>query len=208
MIATLSDFPALTNADQRQRSSDVDLPRAEAAVRELLLAIGEDPNREGLRDTPRRVARMYREIFAGLRSDPAEHLARTFDEPYDEIVALRDIDFTSMCEHHLLPFVGRVHIAYLPSNRVVGLSKLARTVDTFARRPQVQERLTTQIADAIAVHLDARGVIVVVESEHFCMKIRGVKKSSSTMVTQAARGVFIDDATARHEALMLLRGKA
>jgi len=189
--------------DFSRREPDLDL--AARAVRELLLALGEDPDREGLQDTPRRVARMYRELFAGLRDNPAEHLGRTFDEPYNEIVALRNIDFASLCEHHLLPFIGRAHVAYLPNRRVVGLSKLARTVEAYARRPQIQERLTAQVADALMNHLDARGALVVIESEHFCMKIRGVNKPRSSMVTSAARGVFNTDAAARAEAMALIR---
>lgn len=192
-------------AGKAQRSGQIDVERAENAVRELLLALGEDPNRDGLLDTPRRVARMYRELFAGLRADPAEHLARTFDESYEEIVALRDISFSSICEHHLLPFVGKAHVAYLPGTRIVGLSKLARTVDTFARRPQVQERLTSQIVDALMKHLDPRGAMVIIESEHYCMKVRGVSKPGSVMITQAARGVFQTDATLRSEAMGLFR---
>lgn len=184
-----------------------DARRIERAVRELLLGLGEDPERPGLQDTPKRVARMYAELFGGLSDDPAKHLRRTFAENYDEIVVLRDIDFASICEHHLLPFVGKAHVAYLPSDCVVGLSKLARTVDAFARRPQVQERLTTQVADALMEHLGARGAMVVIESEHFCMKIRGVNKPNSKMVTSAVRGVFKTDAAARAEAMALLRGR-
>ena len=196
----------LPGHDCDRRSQEIDLPRAQAAVRELLLALGEDPDREGLADTPRRVAKMYRELFAGMHVDPAEHLGRTFAESYDEIVVLRNINFSSLCEHHLLPFIGKAHIAYLPSDRVVGLSKLARTVDAFAKRPQVQERLTGQIADALMTHLDARGALVVIESEHMCMKVRGVQKAASVMVTSAARGIYRSDATARADAMSLLRG--
>ena len=168
----------------------VDVGRAERAVREMLMALGEDPDREGLRDTPKRVVRMYRELFAGLTDDPSKDLARTFNERYDEIVLLRDINFASLCEHHLLPFMGKAHVAYLPKDRVVGLSKLARTVDAFARRPQVQERLTSQVADALMEHLDPNGVLVVIESEHLCMKVRGVSKPNGLMVTSAVRGEF------------------
>jgi GTP cyclohydrolase I len=183
---------------------EIDHPRIERAVREILLAIGEDPDREGLAETPARVARSYAEIFAGLRQDPAEHLARVFPEQTDELVIVRDIDFSSMCEHHLLPFMGRVHVAYEPNGQqVVGLSKLARTVDVFSRRPQVQERLTGQIADAIQEHLGARGVLVMIESEHLCMRIRGAKKSEASMVTTAARGVFKTSMTRRSEVLGL-----
>lgn len=183
----------------------IDSAAAERAVRDLLVALGQDVQSSGLRDTPRRVAKMYRELFSGFGEDPALHLSRTFPEHCDEIVLLRDIDFASMCEHHLLPFIGRAHIAYLPADRVVGLSKLARTVDAFARRPQVQERLTAQIADALMTHLNARGAVVVIESEHFCMKIRGVNKPNSVMVTSAVRGHFKTNTAARAEAMTLLQ---
>lgn len=199
----------LTNADRLGRilwtDTNVNQRAAELAIADLLLALGEDPTREGLQDTPRRVARMYRELFAGLNEDPALHLGRTFSEPYDEIVVLRDINFASLCEHHLLPFMGRAHVAYLPSDRVVGLSKLARLVEAYARRPQIQERLTCQVADALMTHLDARGACVVIEAEHLCMKIRGVNKSATSMVTSAIRGVFKDDQAARSEVLALMR---
>lgn len=178
--------------------------RIERAVAELLEALGEDPMREGLRDTPGRVARMYSELFAGLRTDPAKHLKRVFQENYDEVVLLRDIDFYSLCEHHLLPFHGRAHVAYLPNGRVVGLSKLARTVEAFARRPQVQERMTCQIADALMEHLEPRGAAVVIEAEHLCMKMRGVQKPNGVMVTSALRGVFKERPSARAEVLALI----
>ena len=180
--------------------------RVERAVVELLEALGEDPSREGLRDTPARVARMYEELFSGLRSDPAKHLQRVFQENYDEVVLLRDIDFYSLCEHHLLPFYGRAHVAYLPKGRVVGLSKLARTVEAFARRPQVQERLTCQIADAIMEHLEPQGAAVVIEAQHLCMKMRGLQKPNGVMVTSALRGVFKTCPSARAEVLALLNG--
>ncbi len=186
------------------QASRIDIPGAERAVRDLLVALGQDVDEPGLRDTPGRVARMYGELFAGLDDDPARHLSRTFPESCDEIVLLRDIDFSSICEHHLLPFIGRAHVAYLPADNVVGLSKLARTVDAFARRPQVQERLTAQIADALMTHLRARGALVVIESEHFCMKIRGVNKPNSVMVTSAVRGHFKTNAAARAEAMALI----
>ncbi len=186
----------------------VDQERLARAVRELLHAIGEDPDREGLLDTPARVARAFVELCGGLREDPAVHLGRVFNEGGEDVVVVRDIELHSLCEHHLLPFVGRAHVAYLPANgRVVGLSKLARTVDVFARRPQVQERLTAQVADAIARHLAPRAVVVRVESEHFCMKMRGAKKSGSSMVTVAWRGEWKHDATARAEIAQLLRGE-
>jgi GTP cyclohydrolase I len=182
----------------------IDIERAEMAVRDLLMALGEDPDREGLADTPRRVAKMYRELFSGVAADPAVHLKRVFDEQYDEVVLLRDIDFHSLCEHHLLPFHGRAHVAYLPNGRVVGLSKLARTVDAFARRPQVQERMTCQIADALMEHLVPKGVVVVVEAEHMCMRMRGVQKPNGTMVTSAVRGTFKENAAARAEVMSLI----
>ncbi|MCO6436864.1 MAG: GTP cyclohydrolase I FolE [Phycisphaerae bacterium] len=198
---------------RRERTTDggtvtraFDVDRAEQAVRDLLEAMGEDPDRDGLRDTPARVARMYREVFSGLREDPTRHLTRTFDEPYEEMVLLRDIDFASVCEHHLLPFLGKAHVAYLPSDRVVGLSKLARVVEGFARRPQVQERLTGQVADALMDQLHARGSMVVIESQHYCMKIRGVGKPNSVMVTSAVRGAFREDAALRAEAMSLITG--
>jgi len=175
------------------RKGHFNLERAEKAVRDLLLAVGEDPDREGLLDTPRRVARMYREILSGLQADPAEHLKRVFNEECDDMVILKDIRFSSLCEHHLLPFMGKAHVAYLPNGNVVGLSKLARTVEVFAKRPQVQERLTAQIANALMKHLNAKGAMVVIESEHLCMKIRGVKNSGSRMVTKAVRGIFRED---------------
>lgn len=176
----------------------------ERAVRNLLAALGEDADREGLRDTPRRVAKMYKELFSGLGSDPAEHLQRVFTEEYDEIVLLRGINFYSLCEHHLLPFHGQAHVAYLPDGKVVGLSKLARTVDAFARRPQVQERMTSQIADALMTHLSPRGAVVVVEAEHLCMKMRGVQKPDGVMVTSAVRGTFKESPAARAEVMALI----
>jgi GTP cyclohydrolase IA len=182
----------------------IDIERAEMAVKDLLMALGEDPDREGLADTPRRVAKMYRELFSGAAADPAAHLKRVFNEQYDEVVLLRDIDFHSLCEHHLLPFHGRAHVAYLPNGRVVGLSKLARTVDAFARRPQVQERMTCQIADALMEHLVPKGVVVVVEAEHMCMRMRGVQKPNGTMVTSAVRGTFKESAAARAEVMSLI----
>jgi len=185
----------------------IDSRAIERAVRQLLRAVGEDPDREGLAETPGRVARMYAELFAGLRTDPAHHLKRVFHENYDEVVLLRDISFHSLCEHHLLPFHGVAHVAYLPDGKVVGLSKLARTVDAFARRPQVQERLTAQIADALMEHLAPRGAAVVIEAEHLCMKMRGVHKPSGVMVTSAVRGVFRDDPAARAELMTLIHSR-
>ncbi|MEM9491679.1 MAG: GTP cyclohydrolase I FolE [Myxococcota bacterium] len=193
-----------SSSSASSEGSEFDMERAQAAVRELLLAIGEDPDRDGLLDTPRRVAKMYRELFAGLSDDASAHLGRTFDEPYDEVVILRDIGFSSTCEHHLLPFIGKAHVAYLPSDRVVGLSKLARTVHAFARRPQVQERMSAQVADAIMGHLNAKGAVVVIEAEHMCMKVRGVNQPHSSMVTSVVRGVFREDPASRAEVMSLL----
>lgn len=183
----------------------VDRPRIEAAVREILLAIGENPDRDGLRDTPARVARSYEEIFSGLSQDPQELLATQFEIDHDEMVLVRDIELYSTCEHHLVPFHGVAHIGYIPSTRgrVTGLSKLARLVDVYARRPQVQERLTTQVADALVEHLDARGVIVVVECEHLCMSMRGVRKPGARTITSAVRGILHRPET-RAEAMSLL----
>lgn len=186
--------------------SEVDLGRIEKAVREILLAVGEDPEREGLCKTPGRVARAYAELLSGLRRDPRIHLKTVFQERYDEVVLLRDIEFNSLCEHHLLPFTGRAHVAYLPDGKVVGLSKLARLVDGYARRPQVQERLTTQIADALMEELNPIGAACVIEASHTCMTIRGVKKPGSTMVTSALRGIFKDNPASRHEILSLMYG--
>ncbi len=184
----------------------VDVPRIERAVREILLAVGEDPDREGLVKTPNRVARAYGEIFAGLQDDPRLHLRTVFTEPYDEVVLLRDIEFHSLCEHHLLPFTGRAHLAYLPAGKVVGLSKLARLVDGYARRPQVQERLTTQIADALMEELNPVGAACVLEASHTCMTIRGAAKPGATMVTSALRGIFKESPTSRAEVLALIYG--
>ncbi len=185
----------------------MDLPRAEAAVRELLIAVGEDPDREGLRDTPARVARSYAEIFAGLAQSAAGVLS-TFEMGHDELVLVRDIDVFSTCEHHLLPFYGVAHVGYIPASdgRVTGLSKLVRLVDVFARRPQVQERMTTQIAEALVEQLDPRGVIVVIECEHLCMAMRGVRRPGARTVTSAVRGQLRDPAT-RAEAMSLLAGR-
>ena len=183
----------------------VDLQRAAAAVRELLIAVGEDPDREGLLDTPDRVARAYAEIFAGLGQDPAEVLSRTFDVSHDEMVLVRDIEVYSTCEHHLLPFHGVAHVGYIPpkDGRVPGLSKIARLVDLYARRPQVQERLTSQIADALVTHLQAQGVIVVVSCEHLCMSMRGVRKPGALTTTSAVRGQ-LRNPTTRAEAISLM----
>ncbi len=182
----------------------VDLPRIEKAVREILLAVGENPDREGLLKTPSRVARAYSELMAGLQDDPKRHLKTVFRERYDEVVLLRDIEFHSLCEHHLLPFTGKAHVAYLPDGKVVGLSKLARLVEGYARRPQVQERLTTQIADAIMDELNPIGAACVIEAVHTCMTIRGAKKHGSTMVTSALRGIFKENPSSRSEILALM----
>ena len=183
----------------------VDVPRAEAAVRELLLAVGEDPDREGLRRTPNRVARAYGELLAGLNENPRKHLETVFTADYDEIVLLRDIPFASLCEHHLLPFTGRAHVAYLPKGKVVGLSKLARLVEGYARRPQIQEQLTVQVCQALMDALEPKGAAVVVEAVHSCMTVRGVKKTGATMITSCLRGLFRSDARTRGEFMALVR---
>jgi GTP cyclohydrolase IA len=185
-----------------------DLPRIERAVREILLAIGEDPDRDGLVDTPARVARMYAEQFTGMRQQPEDVLNRIFDSEHDEIVLVRDIELYSMCEHHLVPFFGKAHIGYIPNPKgeITGLSKLARLVDVYARRPQVQERMTYQIADALMRILEPLGVIVVLEAEHLCMSMRGVRKPGAKTVTSAVRGIFRDQTRTRAEAMSLLFG--
>ena len=187
----------------------VDAERVEKIVAELLAAIGEDPAREGLLATPRRVAAMYQELFAGNDDDPGSHLTVTFAAEHDEMVMVRDIPFASLCEHHLVPFIGRAHVAYIPGDdgRITGLSKLARLVDVFAKRLQVQERMTTEIADAIEEALAPRGVLVVVDAEHLCMSMRGVKKSGTSTVTSAVRGLFRSDAATRMEAMQFVRGR-
>ena len=187
----------------------VDTERVEAAVAELLSAIGEDPERDGLVGTPRRVAAMYEELFSGLHDDPARHLEVTFAAEHDEMVMVRDIPFASLCEHHLVPFLGKAHVAYIPAEdgRITGLSKLARLVDGYARRLQVQERMTTQIADAIAEVLRPRGVLVVIEAEHLCMSMRGVKKPGTVTVTSSVRGLFRSDVATRAEAMGFIRGR-
>ncbi len=183
----------------------MDKERIENAVREILIAVGEDPNRAGLQETPRRVANMYEEMFAGLSQDPKQHLKLFDEKSNDEMVIVRDIPFSSMCEHHLLPFVGKAHIAYIPSNnKIIGLSKLARIVDNFAKRPQVQERLTHDIADFLDESLSPKGVAVIIEAEHMCMSIRGAKASGSKTQTSALRGIIRSDARTRAEALALL----
>jgi GTP cyclohydrolase I len=193
----------------RPTSGGVDEQRAAAAVRELLLAVGEDPDRPGLKDTPGRVARAYAETFAGLWQDPYDVLTTTFDEDHDELVLVKDIPMYSTCEHHLVPFHGMAHIGYIPGldGRVTGLSKLARLVDVYARRPQVQERMTSQIADALFKVLEPRGVLVVIEAEHLCMAMRGVRKPGAVTVTSAVRGIFRESAATRSEAMSLVLGR-
>jgi len=188
-----------------KKTKTIDTERIRKAVREILLAAGEDINREGLRNTPQRVAKMYAELLAGMHEDPKEHIRSVFTENYDEIVLLRDIPFYSICEHHLLPFIGSAHVAYLPSGGIIGVSKLARIVDCFARRLQSQERLTYQIADFIMNSLKPQGVAVVIEASHSCMTIRGIKKPGSVMVTSALRGIFRRDPKSRNEVLGLMR---
>jgi GTP cyclohydrolase I len=187
----------------------VDTSRIERAIAELLEALGEDPTRDGLVRTPERVAKMYAELFAGFGQNPADHLEVTFAADHDEMVMVRDIPFASLCEHHLIPFIGKAHVAYIPGDdgRITGLSKLARLVDGYARRLQVQERMTTEIADAIEEALVPRGVLVVVEAEHLCMSMRGVKKSGTSTVTSAVRGLFRSDASTRMEAMQFVRGR-
>ncbi len=199
----------MTTSDERLKAEsavEVDQPRIAAAVKEILAAIGEDPERDGLLETPNRVARMYAEVCSGLHIDPSQHLAKTFDVEHDEMVMVRDIPLYSLCEHHLLPFVGTAHCAYIPKKggRITGLSKLARLVDGYARRPQVQERLTQQIADAIDDMLQPQGVLVVIEAEHLCMSMRGVRKPGSSTVTSAVKGIFRDQASTRSEAMRFL----
>jgi GTP cyclohydrolase I len=208
-IGVTTPNPSNGNADGSTAGEPVDHARIERAVREILLAVGEDPDRDGLIKTPARVARMYAEVFAGLREDPASHLETVFEADHDEIVMVRDIPFASMCEHHLVPFLGKAHVAYIPnaSGRITGLSKLARLVDTFARRPQVQERLTTQVADVLQSELEPKGVLVVIEAEHLCMTMRGVRKPGASTVTSSVRGLFRDNAATRSEAMRLVAGR-
>jgi GTP cyclohydrolase IA len=189
-------------------SQEFDLPRIERAVREILLAIGEDPDRDGLLDTPARVARAYAEQFAGMGMRPADVLTTIFDADHDEMVLVRDIEVYSTCEHHLVPFFGRAHVGYIPNDKgqITGLSKLARLVDLYARRPQVQERMTSQIADALMDTLEPRGVIVIIEAEHLCMSMRGVRKPGAKTVTSAVRGCFLSSKSTRAEAMSLLTG--
>jgi GTP cyclohydrolase IA len=206
-LGLCSDGPMSSCSDHDEEATapaGVDEARIAAAVREMLLAIGENPDREGLARTPLRVARAYAEMTAGMREDPKAHLQTLFNEPCDEIVLLRDISFNSMCEHHLLPFTGKAHVAYLPAGRVVGLSKLARLVDGFARRPQVQERLTNQVCDALMESLAPKAAACVIEATHTCMTIRGAKKPGAVMVTSALRGLFKTNASSRQELFALI----
>lgn len=188
---------------------EVDKERIERAVREILVAIGEDPDRDGLLETPARVARMYEEVCSGLREDPSEHVRKVFEADHDEMVMVRDIPIYSLCEHHLVPFIGKAHVAYIPSDhgRITGLSKIGRLVDGYARRPQVQERLTRQVADAINETLEPRGVLVVIEAEHLCMSMRGIRKPGSSTVTSSVHGLFRDNAASRYEAMQFLTGR-
>jgi len=185
----------------------VDQDRIRKAIREILIAVGENPEREGLLETPDRVARMYAEIFSGLHTDPAVHLQKTFTQKHDEMVLVKDIEFASCCEHHLMPFTGKAHVAYLPNGRIVGLSKIARVVDAVAKRPQVQERMTEEIADLLMTHLKARGVGVIVEADHSCMSIRGVRKPGAMTITSSMRGGFLDNPATRNELMALVFGK-
>ena len=200
----------VSSADDKSsngRPSTVDQPRIERAVREILAAVGEDPDREGLLETPARVARMYAEMFSGLHEDPRRHLGKAFTEKYDELVLVRDIAFNSVCEHHLLPFMGQAHIGYIPNGRVLGLSKLARVVEVVSHRPQVQERMTEEIAGLLEHDLGAKGVAVVIEASHTCMTIRGVRKPGSLCVTSAMKGIFRSNVSSRAEVMSLIYGK-
>jgi GTP cyclohydrolase I len=206
----MREVPAESEDEVRpRRPGTVDQARAAAAVRELLIAVGEDPDRPGLQETPARVARAYAETFAGLGQDPYDVLATTFDEDHDELVLVKDIPMYSTCEHHLVPFHGVAHVGYIPGNdgRVTGLSKLARLVEVYARRPQVQERMTRQIADALNEALKPRGVLVVIQAEHLCMAMRGIRKPGSSTVTSAVRGIFRENAATRSEAMSLVLGR-
>lgn len=201
-----SDADSESPLDDRRTAASVDLPRIERAVREILAAVGEDPDREGLLETPSRVARMYAELFSGLHDDPRQYLRKFFSEKYDEVVLVKDISFNSMCEHHMLPFMGVAHIGYLPDGKVLGLSKLARVVECVARRPQVQERMTESIADLLVDELEAKGVAVVIEATHTCMTIRGIRRPGSVCVTSAMRGIFRSHLSSRSEIMTLIYG--
>ncbi len=208
MITLMTDpTEILASGATPPEARNVDKARIEAAVREILAAVGEDVSRDGLLETPARVARMYAEMFGGLHVEPGRHLHKVFEEQYDEMVLVRDITFHSMCEHHLLPFIGTAHIGYVPKGKITGLSKLARVVDEVSRRPQVQERMTHTIADLIESELGAKGVIVVLEAEHTCMTIRGVKKPGALTITSAVRGLLKNDPSSRAEAMALINKK-
>jgi len=200
----------VTTSENEINGFEFDAVRAEAAVRELLIACGDDPDREGLRETPARVARAYREMFAGLYADPDSVLDKTFDESHDELILLTDIPLYSQCEHHLVPFHGVAHVGYIPNEagQITGLSKLARLVDLYAKRPQVQERLVSQVADALVRKLEPRGAIVVIEAEHLCMAMRGIRKPGARTTTSAVRGLFKSSPTSRAEALALINGRS
>ena len=204
-LKPLYTFMAKKTTESPQQTG-IDLARIERAVREILFAVGENPDREGLKETPARVARMYKELFAGLHEDPKIYTKKYFKEPYDEIVLVRDISFNSICEHHLLPFMGKVHIGYLPAGRVLGLSKLARVVETISHRPQVQERMTEDIANLLISELNVKGVGVIIEAVHTCMTIRGVRKPGSLCITSAMKGTFRKFASTRAEFLALING--
>ena len=193
-------------AEFDDRKGPVDLARIRRAVREILIAVGEDPDREGLLETPDRVARMYAEVFQGLHQDPRVHLTKLFTQKYDELVLVKDIRFESTCEHHLLPFVGTAHVAYIPNGKVVGLSKIPRVIDVLSKRPQLQERLTEEVADLLMGELGAKGVAVVMEASHSCMTVRGVHKPGSSFITSALRGACKDRAATRAEVLALING--
>jgi GTP cyclohydrolase I len=192
--------------DDREPATPMDLERIRRAIREILIAVGEDPDREGLKETPQRVARMYAEVFQGLHQNPQVHLTKLFTQKYDEIALIRDIRFVSFCEHHLLPVIGKAHVAYIPNGKVIGLSKIPRVVDVLARRPQLQERLTEDLADLLMTKQDVKGVAVVIEASHSCMTIRGVNKPESTFVTSALRGTFKERLATRSEVMSLIFG--
>lgn len=204
--ASCGDDCDLDTETAAAKDERVDLERIKKAVREILFAVGEDPDREGLQDTPDRVARMYAEVFRGLHQDPRIHLEKRFTQKYDEMLLIKDIRFESFCEHHLLPFIGKAHVAYIPNGKVVGLSKIPRVIDVLARRPQMQERLTEELADLLMSELDAKGVAVVVEASHSCMTIRGVHKPNSSFVTSAMRGAFKERLATRSEVMSLIFG--
>jgi GTP cyclohydrolase I len=199
-------FSRANDGHKASAGSAIDEARIQAAVREILLAVGENPDRAGLVDTPARVARMYAEMFAGLRKDARQLLEKKFPQKYDEMVIEKDIGFESMCEHHLLPFLGKAHIAYLPNGQIVGLSKLARVVEVISRRPQIQERMTEELADLLMAELDPRGVGVILEASHTCMTIRGIRKADSMCITSAMRGAFKDNQSTRAELMALIYG--